>query len=520
MLGAKEVLTFDEIAQRVTADGRGGRATARQVELELKGNATKYRRVGSNYIHRDNWVRPPSKPVPATPMEDGPGGLLRPDSSVKRARDPEFEKLATAWLTRDPRLWDWQTRALAAWEANGRRGVVTAVTGSGKTNVGIAAIAEFVRGGGQAAVIVPTIELLEQWTSRLAGWGSIPQRAIGKLDGTSKDALLGKDVLVCVVNTAARLLPERARSAFRPVLLIADECHRYGAETFAAALEGPYQATLGLSATPERSGDPGMAENVFPRLGSVVIEYGYEEALDDGVISEFDVSFVALELSHQERIRYEDLTEKISSSLLEAKTNYPELEDSQYLFLDLQRLLEQTHDRRIGELFRLVTGRQQLIQQTPARAKYVQWLAKDGLPGEKGILFHSRIDDCETLALILRSSGINAGVHHSGLTKEERRRVLTQFGRGTIRVLCSPRTLDEGIDVPNADFAVMVAGSTVTRQRVQRLGRVLRKTDDKSAARGYVLYVRNSIEDPKLRSDRFAQELERLNRARWVSWPS
>lgn len=520
MLSAKEVLTFDEIAQRVTADGRGARATARQVELELKGNATKYRRVGSNYIHRDTWVRPPSKPISTTPAVDRLGGLLRPNSIVKRAGDSGLEKLATAWLTHDPRLWAWQTRALAAWEANRRRGVVTAVTGSGKTNVGIAAIAEFVRGGGQAAVIVPTIELLEQWTRRLAGWGAIPPHAIGQLDGTSKDALLGKDVLVCVVNTAARLLPERVRSALRPVLLIADECHRYGAETFAAALEGPYQATLGLSATPERSGDPGMEENVFPRLGPLVIEYGYEEALNDGVISEFDVSFVALELSHQERTRYGALTERISSSLLEAKSDYPELEDSQYLFLDLQRLLERTHDPRLGELFRLVTGRQQLIQQTPARAKYVQWLAKDGLPGEKGILFHSRIYDCEALALTLQTSGITAGVHHSGLTRDERRRVLTQFGRGRIRVLCSPRTLDEGIDVPDADFAVMVAGSTVTRQRVQRLGRVLRKTAEKTSARGYVLYVRNSFEDPKLRNDRFAQELERLNRAKWVSWPS
>lgn len=519
MLSAKEVLTFDEIAQRVTADGRGARATARQVELELKGNATKYRRVGSNYIHRDTWVRPPTKPASTTPHVDRPSGLLRPESSLERARDPALEKRAKAWLARDPRLWTWQARALAAWEGNSRRGVVTAVTGSGKTNVGIAAIAEFVRGGGQAAVIVPTIELLEQWTRRLASWGAIPPRAIGKLDGTSKDALLGKDVLVCVVNTAARLLPERARSAFRPVLLIADECHRYGAETFASALEGPYQATLGLSATPERSGDPGMAENVFPRLGPLVIEYGYEEALDDGVISEFDVSFVALELSHSERSRYEALTEKISLGLIEAMTNYPELEDSQYLFLDLQRLLEQTHDRRLGELFRLVSGRQELIQHTPARAKYVQWLANEGLPGEKGILFHTRIDDCEALAIMLRSSGVSAGVHHSGLTKEERRRVLTQFDRGGIRVLCSPRTLDEGIDVPDADFAVIVAGSTVTRQRVQRLGRVLRKTDDKSAARGYVLYVRNSIEDPRQRNDRFAQEVERLNRATWVNWP-
>ena len=517
MLKTRVLLTLEEIAQRVTADGRGARATPRQIELELKGNAMKYKFIGGYYKHRDNWVRPPETPA-SRPSEDT--GHFHPKSGPTSASNPALEDLAAEWLTRDHRLWSWQTRALAAWEANGHRGVVTAVTGSGKTNVGIAAAKEFLRRGGQAAVVVPTIELLEQWTRRLTDWGAIPPRAIGKLDGTSKDALLGKDVLVCVVNTAARLLPERVDSALRPVLLIADECHRYGAETFAAALQGRHKATLGLSATPERSGDPGMEEHVFPRLGPLVFEYGYEQALEDRVISEFDVTFVALELSQHERARYETLTEKIASSLFEAKTNYPQLEDSPYLFLDLQRLLEETHDAQLGELFRLVTGRQQLIQQAPARAKYIQWLAENGLPGEKGILFHARIADCETLALMLRISGITAGVHHSGLTRDERRRVLNQFGRGAIRVLCSPKTLDEGIDVPNADFAVMVAGSTVTRQRIQRLGRVLRKTDEKGAARGYLLYIRNSIEDPKLRTDRFAQELERLNRANWVTWPS
>jgi superfamily II DNA or RNA helicase len=195
------------------------------------------------------------------------------------------------------------------------------------------------------------------------------------------------------------------------------------------------------------------------------------------------------------------------------------LEDSPYLFLELQRLLDETRDRRLGELFRLVTDRQHLIQRAPARAEYVRSLAIQGLPGEKGILFHARIEECERLAEILKSSGIAAGVHHSDLTREQRRRVLFQFQHGMLRVLCSPKTLEEGVDVPDADFAVLVAGTTVTRQRVQRLGRVLRKSEGKAAARGYVLYVRNTVEDPTRRSDRFVTELEKLCRLNWATWP-
>ena len=82
MLSAKEVLTFDEIAQRVTADGRGGRATARQVELELKGNADEIQARRRQYIHIDSWVRPPSKPAVEAPeiATTWEGYLTTPDS--------------------------------------------------------------------------------------------------------------------------------------------------------------------------------------------------------------------------------------------------------------------------------------------------------------------------------------------------------------------------------------------------------------------------------------------------------
>src|SRR5436305_9397125 len=136
MLKTRVLLTLEEIAQCVTADGRGARATPRQIELELKGNAMKYKFIGGYYKHRDNWVRPPETPAPRASEDNG---HLLPKGGPTSASNPALENLAAEWLARDHRLWSWQTRALAAWEANGHRGVVTAVTGSGKTNVGIAA---------------------------------------------------------------------------------------------------------------------------------------------------------------------------------------------------------------------------------------------------------------------------------------------------------------------------------------------------------------------------------------------
>jgi superfamily II DNA or RNA helicase len=508
MLQASKPLSPDEIVEALAKDSFGPTPGLSVVERELRSDGTRYVRIDGKFVHL----------TCKEALDRAAWRIEERSRSAASIRAPRRE-LTEAWVLRDERLWRWQAEALAAWQANQRRGIVSAVTGAGKTNVAIAAMREHVRDGGCAVVLVPTQELMHQWAARIREWASDDLRRVTKRDGTNRGSLSGSDVLVCVVNTAVAQLETELRGVLRPVMLVADECHRYGAETFRRALRGPYVATLGLSATPERSGDAGMQEAVVPTVGPVVYRYDYDRALADGVISEFGVTFVGLDLSASDRERYEKLTKSIADSLRELMNDYPELEENPYLFEELEQLIETTHDRRIADLFRAVTERQQILQNAPARRTFVQWLAQQGMPGARGILFHSRIEGCEELAGVLRLADVPAGVHHSGLTKNERRDALHSFERGRVRVLCSPRTLDEGIDVPDADFALIVAGSTVTRQRIQRLGRVLRKADGKTIARGFVLYIRDTVEDPRRREDPFALELQRLERASWTLWP-
>jgi RNA polymerase primary sigma factor len=63
-------------------------------------------------------------------------------------------------------------------------------------------------------------------------------------------------------------------------------------------------------------------------------------------------------------------------------------------------------------------------------------------------------------------------------------------------MLASPRMLDEGIDVPEADLGVIVSASHTKRQSIQRLGRILRKKADGRRARLVVLYAIGTTEDP------------------------
>src|SRR5439155_20818205 len=77
--------------------------------------------------------------------------------------------------------------------------------------------------------------------------------------------------------------------------------------------------------------------------------------------------------------------------------------------------------------------------------------------------------------------------------RKERACVLERFNTGDINVIVSAQVLDEGIDVPEAEIAIVVGGSASTRRYVQRIGRVLRPAPNKQA-RVYELTVSDSVE--------------------------
>ena len=431
---------------------------------------------------------------------------------------------AAEWAA-DPRLYEWQRRALTAWLAASRRGIVSAVTGSGKTRVGLAAIEDHLMSDrrARAVVLVPTIELMRQWRHEIAHWFGVSEDTVRACGGGEMDRVQDGQVIVYVAASAAKWLPEEvaAASADGSVLLVADECHRYGAPTYSGALRGAYGATLGLSATPERSYDAGMERSVLPALGEVVFDYGYQEGLDDGTITQFTVAFVGVEFDPDEKQEYDELSSRISELRRSLDSRYPFLRSGREFFAQLNAIARREQEPLALAYLGAVGGRRAILMDAAARERFVEWLI-DQLPrSRKAILFHERIDGAEWLADALNEAGIPAAAHHSELSRTDRVRVLQQFRDGELRALVAPRTLDEGIDVPDADVAVIVAGSTVKRQRIQRIGRVLRRASGKADAQIVVLYVRHSREDPFERpeGDAFTETIEALDRASYFDWP-
>src|SRR4051812_48400562 len=123
-----------------------------------------------------------------------------------------------------PELYRWQLDALVSWLRCGRRGVIEAVTGSGKTDVAIAAVSDALRRGRFVLVVVPSRVLMEQWYGRLRA--ALPPARIGRRGDSGGDSPDSCDVLIATRHSPAayKPIPPTARGG----LLIADECHGLG----------------------------------------------------------------------------------------------------------------------------------------------------------------------------------------------------------------------------------------------------------------------------------------------------
>jgi superfamily II DNA or RNA helicase len=113
---------------------------------------------------------------------------------------------------------------------------------------------------------------------------------------------------------------------------------------------------------------------------------------------------------------------------------------------------------------------------------------------EKVIIFCERIAQTEKLYESIRKiPGMKAGHYHSEMTDEMKKYYLDQFRSGSHRILVTCKALDEGLDVPDASVGIIVSSSSNDRQRIQRLGRILRKNERKKAVL-YYLYTSASAD--------------------------
>lgn len=377
----------------------------------------------------------------------------------------------------------WQEKALAAWHAAGRHGIAEVVTGAGKTYFAMLCM-EFFRANVPAAtsiVVVPTNVLLDQWIGELISFFGVPYTDIIVLTGRSR--VVQSRIHVGVINTVSKIA---GKPGCPEVLLVVDECHRAGSEKFREALNFPAVASLGLSATPERQYDDALNTVLIPKLGPVIFSYDYRQALADGVIVPFALHNIRFKLEADEQDQYDKLTRRIALAV----SKYG-IEDPRSIELLIRRT-------RISNLS---------VNRVKIALKLV---AKN--PRRQILIFHEDIDACEVIRNALESVGVTVAAYHSKLTLQQRALALSAFRQGAISVLVSCRALDEGFNVPEAEIGIVAASTATYRQRIQRLGRILRPSAGKTHAEIYTLVGT----EPEFK--RLSEEASHVDDIAYVTW--
>lgn len=417
--------------------------------------------------------------------------------------NPLLKLLESQEPTVPPALYLWQHVALSKWIASERRGIVEAVTGSGKTNVALAAMKDVVslHKSTSILVVVPTIALMEQWRERLGQW--FPNRFVGQVGAGCNDTFASMPVgLIAVINGLARnfaqklehLLGHTRKGVYRS-FLVADECHRYiHAPVFNRLLQFPFTFTLGLTATLPK-GDPDQVDFEVEGLGKIVTEYTFQDAHHDGLVPSFDLVNVGVSLTPMEWEHYEQVQEKLSDQWKLVMQQYGEdvagLSDITF-FRYLQGLAGKIGDIDgypiVQKLLLLFYRRAAIHYKAENKMRLAEEAARRFLKaGKKVIAYFERIasaawvDEKIALAAAMqfhqRMSSANCWLYHSQMPKQDRARALAAFRAAPSGLLLACRSLDEGLDVPDVDAAILAASTQTRRQRIQRIGRTLRKGD-------------------------------------------
>ncbi len=373
----------------------------------------------------------------------------------------------------------WQIEALAAWERANHRGIVSVVTGGGKTVFALSCI-DRIRPVA-TLIVVPTAALLEQWWEEAASYFDLNLDEINIVTSSLRFRLGA--INIAVLNTAAKLA-ERIQE--HNCFLIVDECHKAASEQFRTALQVNTFASLGLSATPERPYDEGLQDVLIPALGAVIFSYDYANALRDGVIVPFELRNIVFDLEEDRQAEYDKLSKAIARSISQ---HGAEAEETIALFLKRARVLNLSLNR-IKLALKLASANR----------------------GKRTLIFHEDIEACDLIHGVLAENGVRSGVYHSKMPLRAKAMMLGQYRRGEIDILVTCRALDEGFNVPETEVGIIAASTATQRQRIQRLGRVVRPAKGKIGALIYTLVATG----PEIQ--RLKDEEERLDGVATVTW--
>ena len=379
------------------------------------------------------------------------------------------------------KLRQWQEKAFPLWWAK-KKGIVKVVTGGGKTVFAIHCLTKYLKEqkDNSIFIIVPSIALLDQWYEGL-------QKTFGdkdiSLNGGGEHLENISKITISTIDSVKNIIHKFNAPN---TLLIVDECHKIGTEKRGEILTGNWHATLGLSATPERDYDDNFYIIIKKILGDIIFDYDYIDAREDEVIVNFKLLYAYAEMTEAENDKYKDFTKKIQRRAATIGGNNMNDYPLKMLIFNRARMVKNSKNR------------------IPFGVELLQKHKRDSW-----IVFTENKKQAKEFNKIINKKGYKSAIYNTDLDNNEREENLNNFKSGNLNVLVSCTALDEGFDMPEADGAMILSASSSKRQRIQRMGRVLRITANKENALIVTVYSSNT-EYVKLKEESNRYQLENV----------
>lgn len=401
----------------------------------------------------------------------------------------------------------YQSEAIKRWQIANNMGIWAMATGTGKTLAALECIRPKLHSGIISIVVVPGQDLLDQWVNIIRK--QIPNSILVACSSENPEwrhhisrVLLQKHLpnkdrppafLIATASTASsddfhRMTRTLSRDK---ILLIADEVHRLGSPNWRRVFElNPMGGRLGLSATPVRQWDPIGTKAILDFFGGIIFEYGLDDAMRDGWLCPYEYHVHPIGLTFDERTNYREISSKISQLCILLASRYGlSLEN-------FQAILERARQEGNTQLEQLLFARADIVKGAAGKLLVVEILAQDEKVKSCLIYCNEETQVEETLAILQKTGRMAIGFTAERLSGIDRALLLRDFASGMYDFIVAIKCLDEGIDIPDARFALILASSKTEREWIQRRGRVLRKAPGKEKAIIHDCFVIPSRVDP------------------------
>ena len=444
------------------------------------------------------------RPLPDTPMEillkESRGHNLEElIEDLKKVRSRKSHKnIEPASGSIGPKkLMQHQVDVLKSWEKANYLGIIDHVTGAGKTISAISAIRDWISDGQPALVIVPSTLLQKQWASEirreigiepLFAGGSLGKRSdwlLSLADATRNDASFGPRITISVLGTAVTDDFVKRIQAGSHLLVVGDEVHTLG-QMQASDLVSKFEdcgARLGLSATYERFGDIEGTRRIEKAFGQPLSpSFTIRDAIESGRLVPYNYHIESCSLDHDESERFEELTKQIQQLMArESSTEFAHF--STYLQM-------------------LVFKRAKIIKQAHSKVSLAREVLRSNFKeGDRWLVYCDDVNQIEQIETAIQNEGITILKYFDAMSGDKRETLDFFSEKGGI--LLAIKCLDEGIDIPSATHALILASSQNPREYIQRRGRVLRSSPDtgKYKAEIYDVVTLNEDEIPVMENE-------------------